>query len=62
MLEMAEWWDASRGKLLTGSGTRGKCVVVSRGEVRRSEEHFDIRHRDVEFGVYPDGFFFGGGG
>ena len=37
---------------------RKKCVAVNKAERSwRSEEHFDIRHGDTEFGVCPAGFW-----
>ena len=34
-----------------------KCVVVNKDEKTWiSEESFDIRHKDIEFGVYPADF------
>lgn len=36
---------------------REKCVAVNKAERNwRSEEHFDIRYGDAEFGVCPVGF------
>ena len=51
--------DICRVDLLTGSGTspREKCVAVSKAERSwRSEERFDIRHGDAEFGVRQTSF------
>jgi hypothetical protein len=47
-------------KLLTvlGTSTRENCVAVNQAKRNwRSEEHFDLRHGDVEFIVFPAGFF-----
>ena len=60
MLEMPELWDPCRGELLTRAWNqpkRKKCAAVSNaGRSWRSEEHFDIRRGDAEFGVCPAGF------
>ena len=46
--------------MLIGSGTkRKKFFAVNKDERSwRSEECFDIRHGDAEFGVYQAGFWF----
>jgi hypothetical protein len=61
MLERPEPWDICQGKLLTVSGTsqpqRKNCVAANKAERSwRSEESFDIRHGDAEFGVCQAGF------
>lgn len=54
-LRVQELWDTYCGKLLTGNGTKiKKCVTVNKAERSwRSEECFDGRPGDAEFGVCP---------
>ena len=43
---------------MSGTIPRERSVAVSKAKMSyRSEEHFDIRHGDVEFGVFPAGFW-----
>ena len=60
MLELQETWDTSPGELLReykiNQTKRKKCVVVNNPKGSwRSEECFDIRHGDAEYGVCPIG-------
>ena len=62
MFEMPDLWAIHWGKLLTREWKqpkrKKKFVIVNKDEkgVKRSEDCFDIRHGDAEFGVCPAGF------
>ena len=56
ILEMLEMWDPLRRAAIRESNQpkRQQCVAVNKAERSwRSEEHFEIRHGDADFGISP---------
>lgn len=59
-IEMPELWDATKESCRLGvepcPREREVCCSQQTESSWRSEEHFDIRHGDGEFGGFPTGF------